>query len=175
MKINNLLLYALVLLGLALGVWNLFGKRDEIVYVDTAKLFQEYSEAVKVNKKLGEEAKKYEGNIDTLMQEIQGALKDYEKTGSKLDAAGRAKQERQITEKQADLQRYQAVVKEKLEKQRNEEFAGVVTTINGFLKEYGQHKGYRMILIANPAGTIAYAKDGTDITADIIKELNAKK
>ncbi|MDF2859371.1 MAG: outer membrane protein [Neobacillus sp.] len=175
MKINNLLLYALVLLGLALGVWNLFGKRDEIVYVDTAKLFQEYSEAIKVNKKLGEEAKKYEGNIDTLMHEIQGALKDYEKTGAKLDASGRAKQERLINEKQTDLQRYQAVVKEKLEKQRNEEFAGVVTTINGFLKEYGKRKGYRMILIANPAGTIAYAKDGTDITSDIIKELNAKK
>lgn len=47
--------------------------------MDTAKLFQEYSEAVKVNKKLAEEAKKYESNIDTLMQEIQGALKDYEK------------------------------------------------------------------------------------------------
>ncbi|GAA0884074.1 OmpH family outer membrane protein [Sphingobacterium siyangense subsp. cladoniae] len=175
MKLNNTLLYSVVFLALILGIWNLVGKRDEIVYVDTAKLFQEYSEAVKVNKKLGEEAKKYEGNIDTLMQEIQGALKDYEKIGAKLDASGRAKQEHLITEKQAELQRYQAVVKEKLEKQRNEEFSGVVTTINAFLKEYGKRKGYRMILIANPAGTIAYAKDGTDITEEIIKELNAKK
>lgn len=175
MKLNNTLLFVLALLGVLLGTWSLIGKRDEIVYVDTAKLFQEYSEAVKVNQKLGEEAKKYEGNIDTLMQEIQGALKDYEKSGTKLDASGRAKQERLITEKQADLQRYQSVVKEKLEKQRQQEFSGVVNTINGFLKEYGKRKGYRMILIANPSGTIAYAKDGTDITEDIIKELNAKR
>ncbi|RKO70782.1 OmpH family outer membrane protein [Sphingobacterium puteale] len=175
MKVNSSLLYMLVLLGLALGVWNLIGKKDEIVYVDTAKLFQEYSEAVKVNKKLENEAKKYEGNIDTLMQEIQGALKDYEKNGGKLDAASRSKQERLINEKQADLQRYQAVVKDKLEKQRQTDFSGVVNTINGFLKEYGKRKGYRMILIANPAGTIAYAKDGTDITGDIVKELNSKK
>ncbi|WP_324760199.1 OmpH/Skp family outer membrane protein [Sphingobacterium thalpophilum] len=174
MKVSNLLLYVLVCLGLALGVWNLFSEREEIVYVDTAKLFQKYSEAVKVNKKLEEETKKYEGNIDTLMQEIQTALKNYELSGSKLDAAGRAKQERLITEKQSDLQRYQSAVKEKLEKQRQQEFSGVVNTINGFLKEYGKRKGYRMILIANPAGTIAYAKEGTDITDDIIEELNKK-
>ncbi|KKO89148.1 hypothetical protein AAW12_23750 [Sphingobacterium sp. Ag1] len=175
MKVNSSLLYVLVLLGLALGVWNLIGKKDEIVYVDTAKLFQEYSEAAMVNRKLGDEAKKYEGNIDTLMQEIQGALKDYERNGSQLDATSRAKQERLISERQADLQRYQAVVKEKLEKQRQTDFSGVINTINGFLKEYGKRKGYRMILIANPAGTIAYAKDGTDITDEIIAELNKKK
>lgn len=175
MKVNNSLLYVLVVIGLALGVWNLVGRKDEIVYVDTAKLFQEYSEAVKVNKKLGDEANKYEGNIDTLMQEIQGVLKDYEKNGSRLDAAARIKQERLINEKQVELQRYQAVVKEKLEKQRQQEFSAVVNTINGFLKEYGKRKGYRMILIANPAGTIAYAKDGTDITDDVVEELNAKK
>lgn len=165
----------LVLIGLALGVWNLIQEKDKIVYVDTAKLFQEYSEAVKINMKLGQEAKKYEGNIDTLMQEIQIAIKDYEKNGLKLDPISKRKQELIINEKQADLQRYQAVVKEKLEKQRNEEFSGVVKTINSFLKDYGKQKGYRMILIANPAGTIAYAQESTDITEDIIKELNASK
>ncbi|MEJ5092356.1 hypothetical protein GEO21_20185 [Sphingobacterium faecium] len=175
MKVNSTLLYTLVSLGLVLGVWNLIEKNDKIVYVDTAKLFQEYSEAVKVNKKLAEEAKKYESNIDTLMQEIQGALKDYEKKGPKLDIASRAVQERLINQKQSDLQRYQAVVKEKLEKQRNEEFSAVINTINSYLKEYGERKGYSMILIANPAGTIAYAKDETDITADIIQELNSNK
>ncbi|WON94264.1 MULTISPECIES: OmpH family outer membrane protein [unclassified Sphingobacterium] len=175
MKVNNYLLYVLVLIGLALGVWNLIQEKDKIVYVDTAKLFQEYSEAVKINMKLGQEAKKYEGNIDTLMQEIQIAIKDYEKNGLKLDPISKRKQELIINEKQADLQRYQAVVKEKLEKQRNEEFSGVVKTINSFLKDYGKQKGYRMILIANPAGTIAYAQESTDITEDIIKELNASK
>lgn len=97
------------------------------------------------------------------------------KKGPKLDIASRAVQERLINQKQSDLQRYQAVVKEKLEKQRNEEFSAVINTINSYLKEYGERKGYSMILIANPAGTIAYAKDETDITADIIQELNSNK
>jgi len=175
MKNIPYLLPALLLLCLGLSVWNFINSRDKIVYVDTAKLFQQYSEATKINKKLSEEAKKYESNIDTLIQEIQSALKEYEKKGAKLDATSRAKEERLINGKQTDLARYQAVVKEKLEKQRNTEFSSVVITINDFLKEYGERKGYRMILIANANGTIAYAKDGTDITDDVINELNSRK
>ncbi|UIR54612.1 OmpH family outer membrane protein [Sphingobacterium sp. SRCM116780] len=174
MKNKPYLLYSLLLLCLGLGLWNFIQSREKIVYVDTAKLFQEYSETVKINKKLEEQAKQYEENIDTLMKEVQLAMSDYERKGSKLDATSRSKLEQKINEKQLDLQRYQAVIKEKLEKQRGEEFASAVNNINSFLKEYGVREGYRMILIANPAGTIAYAQDNTDITSDIIKELNQK-
>ncbi|WP_447768552.1 OmpH family outer membrane protein [Sphingobacterium faecium] len=174
MKNIPYLLPALVLLCLGLSVWNFIDSRDKIVYVDTSRLFQQYSEAVKVNKKLEDQAKQYEANIDTLMKEVQVAMNDYEKFATNMDASAKSKQEQKINQKRNDLERYQAVIREKLEKQRNQEYVSVVNDINIFLKEYGKSKGYRMILIANPSGTIGYAQDNTDITDDIIKELNDK-
>lgn len=168
------LLYILFGLSFTLGAWNFFATRDKIVYVDTGKLFQTYNDAVKINNKLEKQAKEYEANVDTLILEMQEALKDYEKDVPKMQNSQRIRREQEIDEKRVALQRYQVAVKEKLEQQRNEAFTGVVQTVNSFLSDYGKRKGYRMILIANPSGTIGYAKEGTDITADIVAELNQK-
>lgn len=174
MKNRPYLPYFLLGLSLALGAWNFFNAREKIVYVDTGKLFQSYSEAIDINKKLEQQAKQYEANIDTLMLEVQKALQDYEKNAPTMEMSQRITREHEIDEKRATLQRYQVAVKEKLEQQRNEEFTSVVQTVNNFLEDYGKRKKYRMILIANPSGAIGYAQEGTDITADIVEELNHK-
>jgi outer membrane protein len=37
---------------------------------------------------------------------------------------------------------------------------------------YGKQHNYKIILIANQSGTIAYAREGLDITPEVIEGLN---
>ena len=50
----------------------------------------------------------------------------------------------------------------------------IVNDINDFVKEYGEQKGYRIIFGATGGGTIMYAQEGSDLTDEVLEELNAQ-
>lgn len=50
--------------------------------------------------------------------------------------------------------------------------ADVVNEVNAFLKEYGEEKGYTIIMAATEYGNIAYADEDLDITDEVLERLN---
>lgn len=158
--------------AVVLSIYQWVGRERKIVYVDSARLFNEYKAALKVKEKSEIKRKEYEANVDTLTAELKREISLYDQKMAQLNQAEKKLQEQQLNHKQQELMRYQSAVKEKMAEQEQEELGVVVRDINTFLKKYGEEKGYKLILIASPSGTIAYAEDGLDITSEVLKLLN---
>jgi outer membrane protein len=162
----------IVSVGVVFLLYQIYFIKEKIVYVDSARLFNEYKGATEARANIEKKAKEYQLNIDTLTEEVQASLKSYEKGLRGIDATDHAGVGKEINAKREELARYQFASKQNIEKENNKVFSEVVAHLNNFLRVYGEKHNYQLILIANPSGTIAYAKDGLDITSEILEELN---
>jgi outer membrane protein len=162
---------SILTLALAFSLYLHFGKTQEIVYVDSAKLLNEYKGMKTARAEYEKKAKEWKSNIDTLTGEIQKMLLVHEKAIS-----GMTKKERQLSEellrtKQQQLGQYQQVIQQKAQEEDQRVTQAVLTEVNNYLKDYGKSHNYSIIL-ATANGNIVYAEDALDITDEVIKGLN---
>lgn len=160
-------LWACFILVLGLCVYLLFFKGEKIAYVESTRIFQEYKGAKVEREKLEAKGKEFKLKIDTLNFEVREAIIKYDGQSDNS-----AKQIIQLKQKQ--LNDYQRSVQESFQSEESAVMAKVAAELNAFLKDYGKRNGYKFIFIANPSGTIAYAADGTNVTGDVLKEINSK-
>jgi len=165
----------LSLLGIAAILFLLYTQifhREKIVYVDSAKLLNEYKGAEKARKELETKGKSWQNNVDTLALSIQNSIKSYEMKAQKMTLKEQNQEKHLINLKRKELADYQRAAQENATKENAKLMSPVISRVNKFLTDYGKDKGYTMILIANQSGTIAYAKEGLDVTSEVVKELN---
>lgn len=147
-------------------------KDDNIVYVESAKIMSEYKGALRAKKEYDAKVRLWQSNIDTLTIEVQNSIKKYEKELNGVSAKERELSKQLLDTKQKQLTDYQNAIRENARQEESKLFQGVVQEVNAFLLKYGKDHNYKIILIANQSGTIAYAREGLDITTKVIEELN---
>lgn len=150
-----------------------FLRNDKIAYVDSVKILNEYKGALSAKKGYEDKTRVWQANIDTLAMGVQDAIRKHERS-----LAGMSPREQQLSKelignKQKQLEDYQRAIQENARQEDGKLTQTVVAQINSFLKEYGKKNNYKFILIANQSGTIAYAREGLDITEKVITDLNA--
>lgn len=158
------------LISIAFFSWYFFIRIERIAYIDAARILREYKGAVDARKELEGKTQQWQANIDTLTADVQKAISEYE-ASQKKDQAGRNR----IREKQNQLTRYQQAIQQNATEEEAKATSQVVEKVNAFLATYGKEHGYKLILIANQVGTIAYAAEGMDITDEVLKILNSEK
>jgi outer membrane protein len=149
-----------------------FRNNYKIAYVDSARIFNEYKGYEKAKTAYQTKAVAWQSNIDTLAQEIQHAIKKHEKDLATMSAKEQAMSRELIGAKQKQLTDYQRAIQENARQEDAKLTERVVSEINGFLLKYGKEHQYKLVLIANPSGTIAYAQEGLDITEEVLEALN---
>lgn len=147
-------------------------KNDRIVYVDSGRIMNEYKGAIQAKKAYDEKTKSWQANIDTLTLDFQNGMRKYEKELAGMSAREMELSKQLLNSKQKQLADYQRAIQDNARQEDAKLYQGIVTEINAFLLKYGKDHNYKMILIANQSGNIAYARDGLDVTAEVIKELN---
>ncbi|SMC75388.1 OmpH family outer membrane protein [Pedobacter africanus] len=147
-------------------------KNDRIVYVDSGKIMNEYKGAIQAKKAYEAKTKSWQANIDTLTLDFQNGMRKYEKDMAGMSAKEKELSKQLLNSKQKQLNDYQRAIQENARQEDGKLYQGIVTEINAFLLKYGKDHNYKMILIANQSGTIAYAREGLDVTAEVLKELN---
>jgi outer membrane protein len=159
-------------LGLVcIGVF-LYATPTKLVYVDSAKLVNEYKGMQAARKTYQQKASTWKANIDTLAQEVQHQIMNYEKENAKLSAKERKLSEELIRVKQKQLMDYQQAMNAQA-KQEDEKMTGeVISQVNAYLKKYGKDKGYKIVMAATEYGNIAYADEALDITQEVLDGLN---
>jgi len=165
----NLSLLLLVIALLA----NSFFQGEKIAYVESNKLFNEYKASETAIKIYEEKSKTWQSNIDTLTTEVQAEMRKYEESIAGMSPKERAVAKQRIDGKRKELMQYQQSVQANAQQEYAKATQPIALKINDFLTRYGKEHHYTMILIANPSGTIAYAKEHLDITDDVLKEMNA--
>lgn len=145
-----------------------------LVYVDAQKLLVGYKGMELARKEYEGKANVWKSNLDTLNQEFQSKVKEYEATKNAMTPREKKLMEDLLTSKQEQFVNYQQAIKERAQKEDQEMTAKVLDKVNDYLKRYGKEKGYTIILAATQYGNIVYAKEGIDITEDVLKGLNAE-
>jgi outer membrane protein len=153
-------------------LFNFFFRNEKIAYVDSARMLNEYKGSAEAKKAYEGKAKVWQSNIDTLTNEVKTAIQKYEKSLATMSKTEQDLSRQLIQTKQKQLSDYQRGIQENAKQEDGKLTQAIVSQINGFLLKYGKAHNYKMILIANQSGTIAYARDGLDITAKVIEEIN---
>lgn len=149
-----------------------FNRNNDIVYVDSFKLFSNYKGTIAVKGEYEKKLGTWKANIDTLTNEFNNEVSTYEKGKSKMSPKEKQLSEELLGNKRKQLENYRSAVADNAAKEDKETIAKVTSEINGFLKKYGESHRFEYILGATNTGNIIYAKHGKDITDDVLTELN---
>lgn len=164
--LNSLVLVALVVFY--------FMRDNRIVYVDSAKLINNYKGMQDARKAYQQKATSWKANVDTLTSEVQRQIMNYEKESGKMTAKERQLSQELIRTKQNQLMQYQQAMNTQAQQEDSKMTGEVISQINAYIKKYGEQKGYTIIMAATEYGNLAYADEGLDITDEVLAGLNSE-
>lgn len=149
----------LICLGIGSFLIACNGSIANIKYINSNKILQEYHGASIQHELFQAKTQDWQQRVDSLNTELQAL--------SKVPTATRAIKEKQILH-------YREAIQQQAQQENQRLTKAVLEEINAYLKQYGKERGYIFILGATESGNIVYAADGTDITEEVLKGLNAQ-
>lgn len=170
--LNRLQLGLIILLCLAASYLGWQNQRHKIAYVDSVKLLNGYQAMLDARKAYGSKAKLWQANVDTLTVSVQHAIQAYERGVARMTPKERSLATGLLRAKQKELANYQRTIQSTAQQEDTKDTQRVVAQVNAFLERYGKSHDYDLILVATPAGSIAYAQNGLDLSDEVIKGLN---
>lgn len=160
------------LLGIIVLTVFVFSKDSKVVYVDSAKLLNEYQGMKDARAVYQQKASAWKANIDTLAIEVQQQIQKYEKGSIAMSAKERELSKELIRTKQKQFAEYQQAMNVQAKQEDSKMTTQVVSQVNAYLKKYGESKGYKIILAATEYGNLAYVDEGLNITNEVLEGLN---
>ncbi len=135
-------------------------------------------EIMEKTKKGNQVQKKLEGLQNSKRTVLQGKQQELEKLEKELNSPAlnadtRARKTRQIQDKRIELQRMVEDARKEMQQESQKQLYALQKEIIPLIQEIGKSKGFTLIL--DMAGTgIAYFDKSVDITAEVIKAVDAK-
>jgi outer membrane protein len=170
--VHEFVFRTVVILSLAFLIWFVYGRQNPIVYVDSVKLINGYRGMHVARRELESRTVVWQANLDTLKNEFEAKLKEYQTSRASLTKKERELSEEVLRLKQEQYLNYQKVISEKIQKEDQELTSQVLVKVNDFIKRYGQQRGYSIIMAATEYGNIVYAAENMDVTDEILEGLN---
>ena len=146
---------------------------QKTAYVDTTKLIQEYKEMKDVEQEFTSKSDQVKVQLDSLAQSFQAEVKVYQDKMAGMSASARKETEAALMSKQQAIQQQQQTMGNQLRQESDVVIDSIVTKVKDYVKDYGKKNNYTYIFGSNESANIMYAKDGLDITEEILGKLNA--
>lgn len=167
---------SLLILGLAFVLFSCNKNEQKetfkTAYIDTSVLMDKYE-------KFKDEDEKFKVKSQEMGRPLEAKLKVFQSEAANFRQNAQIKGMAWAQQKGAELQQREqqlAIEQETLLRQIQIESdsirAGLINEVKDFIKNYGKKQGYDYIYGTGDAATVLYAKDGYDITEEILKELN---
>jgi outer membrane protein len=163
---------AFTIIALAILFFTQLDSQKSIVYVDSNKLISQYEGMKAARQELESKVAVWRSNVDSLRVEFEQKASSYEAKKAKLSAPEKKLTEELLVTKQQQFISYQQAIEEKIKKEDQELTNKVLSKVNDYIRKYGKDNGYEIIMAATQFGNIVYAKDGNDITDQIVEGLN---
>lgn len=145
----------------------------KIGYLNADKILTELDEVRQVQIQLEKEQRKIESNYMNLEMELDSLLRSYEQQKMLMSEERRRKLEKTLTDKQAELQRFQMEKvgpQGEIYKIHDQLMAPVYAKIDEAIQKVGKQEGYDYIFNV-VSGGIVYALPQYDLTDLVVKEL----
>ena len=141
-------------------------------YIDTEKLMKEYQESIDFEAK-------YESMSNRMKNELESDMKKFQNDVADLQKNAQSKGMEWAQNRQAELERRQRTLAEKeqnymkkFQEEGSVERDSMVSKMKRFIKDYGKEKGLDYVFGTGDAATVLYAKEGFDITEEVVKLMN---
>ena len=169
---------SIVILFIAASLWSC-NKTPEVkevktAYVDTAKLFEEYTEAKDIQAKFKSKSDEMSRELQQEMARFKQDADYFQKNAQANGQEWAQKNGAALQQRQEKLQMAEQGLARQLQQEMGVESDSMISGVKKFIKTYGKEKGYTYIYGTNESGSILYAEDKYDITKEITKLLNDK-
>lgn len=143
-------------------------------YVDTQKLVENYEEIKDLDSKRKVKTEEMGRELDEKAQQLRLDAASFQEEARAKGAQWAQMRGQELQKREREI----GMMQESMIKQLQDEFGtqndSIVSRMKRHIKEYGKKNGYDYIYGTGDAATVLYAKEGYEITDDILKELNDK-
>lgn len=148
---------------------------DKIVFVNQDSLLNKYEYYKDLRTKFETKTKNAQSDLQSRQQAYQRDVTQYQQSAGSLSADQRKATEERLGRKGQELQAYQQNAGSALQNEQALETEKLYDKVAGYLKTYSKDKGYKMVLTFSKGNSaILFADESLDITAEVIKGLNAE-
>lgn len=144
----------------------------KIGVVNRMQLLEQSQEGQIAKSQLEKEKNEKQKELDKIQDELKKLQDEIEKQGALLTEEKKREKEETLVRKGRDLKRLYEDYNRDLAKRQEEVLGGIMLKMHQVIKDYGQEKGFSLILDAN---TILFGGQEVDITQDILKRVNLQK
>lgn len=146
--------------------------QEKTAYVDTTKLIQEYKEMKEVEEAFTTKSDSIREKLDSVGRTFQQEVQQYQSQMQSMSTEDRQKKEQELMQKQQMIQQQQQMVSTSLRQESDAVIDSLVEKVKVYVKDYGKENNYTYIFGSNESANIMYAKEGLDLTEEILEKLN---
>ena len=128
----------------------------------------------RANEQLNQISKKWEGEVEAVLKEVETMYKKYQSESVFLSDAQKQKTEEAIMAKEkeaSDLKKKYFGSEGELFKKRQSLMAPIQDEIYNAVRDISDQKGYQLVLDRAPGGSIIYASPKIDISDEVLQKL----
>lgn len=149
---------------------------SRIVYVNTDTLLTNYDYYKDIVKEFENKRFAAENELQRRTKSFQNEVALFQRqaqAGGMSQEQGQTKQQ-QLAAKEQDIMFYRDNTANSLAEEQAKKTDELISNIQDYLKEYNKDDRYDMVIGYSKGGGVLYAKEQMDITAEVLKGLNAE-
>lgn len=148
--------------------------QEKTAYVDNSILIKDYKEMKSTEAKFTKRSDALKQQLDSVAKQFQQEVQEYQQNADNLSTSEKQERENKLMQKQQMLQRQQQMQSSQLRNESDKVIDSLIDKVKGFVADYGKENGYTYIFGSNESANIMYAKEGKDITQEVLKKLNGE-
>lgn len=163
-----------LVLSLMVCVCCLAASAQKFALVDMEYILKNVPAYERANEQLNQISKKWEGEVESILQEVETMYKKYQSEVVFLSDAQKQKTEENIMAKEkeaSDLKKKYFGSEGELYKKRQSLMAPIQDEIYNAVKDICDQKGYQLVLDRASGGSIIYASPKIDISDEVLLKL----
>lgn len=157
---------------LVLAVVLLFGAnqinaQSKIAHVNVEELMTKMPAVLDATKQLEKISKTYEADFTTMRNELQSRLQKYSTEAETVSEAINKERQKEVEDMEKRIQEFGQTAQTELQKKRGDLMKPIQDRVKASIEKVGRAKGFQYVA---DAASFIYS-DGTDLTADVKKDL----
>jgi outer membrane protein len=144
----------------------------KIAYINSDSVLKQYDYLKAEQEKFDAKGKKIEDDLKNRAQSLQTEIESYQRNVNSMTIGQAKAVEEDLGKKQQNFEMYRERVTQELLADQDKLNKALYDKVTTFLKDFGNKKGYHMVLKFNTASDLLYATDALDISKDVVAGLN---
>jgi outer membrane protein len=165
-NLKTLLIAAIMFVGTSQAI----NAQSKTAHVDVSEIMTKMPAVLDAQKALEKESQKYQAEYKTMGDEYQTKVKKYEAEAATAGETVNLERQKEVQDMEKRIQEYGQNAQKGLQTKEAELMKPIEEKVKTAIQKVGKTKGFQYIL--NSAGLLL--ADGTNLTADVKKELGFK-